>query len=53
MDVLEEYRNKFNEAPPLFWLRSMNGVEIESVLRKCIDNGEPYKPNDEGPEVDY
>lgn len=41
--LLIEYADKFNDCFPIFCMRSTPEDEMISILRKCIDEGTPYK----------
>lgn len=53
MELLQKYAERFGENFPLFTLMGAEEAEIEAILQKCLEDGEPYRPADPGEDVLY
>ena len=42
--LLSDYLEKFGEQFPIMLVRGMDDDEIESIIKRCLDSGEPYEP---------
>lgn len=41
-DLMDKYEDTFNEQFPLMLFRGMKDHEIISILKECLEKGEPY-----------
>lgn len=52
-DWLQKYRDHFDEALPVFMLRSKTDDELIELVKRCLKSGKPYVPDDPDPKIDY
>lgn len=45
-ELLKEYIDAFGEAFPLMCCMGMARSEIADTIRKCIDSGKPFEPEE-------
>lgn len=43
-DLIQEYRDRFNENFPIF-APLPEGKSVDDVIRECLKKGKPFKPN--------
>lgn len=46
IELLQQYVERFNENFPLFTLMGLDDKEIEAIIQKCLDDGQPYTPKE-------
>ena len=44
-DLLFEYADTFGENFPMFLFRSTDEKQIKAIIKKCLEDGEPYEPD--------
>lgn len=45
-ELLSKYKEVFGEAFPLMCCMGMARSEIADTIRKCIDSGKPFEPEE-------
>jgi hypothetical protein len=50
--LLDEYRERFGEQFPLMLCRGIGDDAVCDIIRKCLEDGEPYNPELD-PESNY
>jgi hypothetical protein len=51
-DMVKEYRKRFNESYPIYWMNHLTEDEQIQAIAECLRTGEPIKPQYE-PDKDY
>lgn len=44
-ELLYEYRQTFGENFPLFMMMSEDEDKVKSIIKECLEDGEPYEPD--------